>query len=157
MYDIRRTRTNIPVCRRELAVVNVLVVGAGPVGLTLACELARHGVRCRIIDKLSTLAESDPGRQLADLSEWTQQLPQSSAPRLRVVAITQESAADHPNIALYHDRAGAFAKTHGARNTCLLVRPDGHIGWRGTTAHDVGLRTFLVKLFVAAAQATGRP
>lgn len=29
----------------------VLVVGAGPVGLTMACELARHGVRCRIIDK----------------------------------------------------------------------------------------------------------
>jgi 2-polyprenyl-6-methoxyphenol hydroxylase-like FAD-dependent oxidoreductase len=31
----------------------VLVVGAGPVGLTMACELARHGVRCRIIDRLS--------------------------------------------------------------------------------------------------------
>jgi 2-polyprenyl-6-methoxyphenol hydroxylase-like FAD-dependent oxidoreductase len=29
----------------------VLVVGAGPVGLTMACELARSGVRCRIIDK----------------------------------------------------------------------------------------------------------
>jgi 2-polyprenyl-6-methoxyphenol hydroxylase-like FAD-dependent oxidoreductase len=29
----------------------VLVVGAGPVGLLLAAELARHGVRCRIIDK----------------------------------------------------------------------------------------------------------
>ena len=28
----------------------VLVVGAGPVGLTMACELARHGVPCRIID-----------------------------------------------------------------------------------------------------------
>src|SRR6266446_2202986 len=28
-----------------------LVVGAGPVGLTMACELARHGVRCRIIDR----------------------------------------------------------------------------------------------------------
>jgi 2-polyprenyl-6-methoxyphenol hydroxylase-like FAD-dependent oxidoreductase len=35
-------------------VADALVVGAGPVGLTLACELARHGVRCRIIDKLST-------------------------------------------------------------------------------------------------------
>ena len=30
----------------------VLVVGAGPVGLTMAAELARHGVRCRIIDRL---------------------------------------------------------------------------------------------------------
>jgi 2-polyprenyl-6-methoxyphenol hydroxylase-like FAD-dependent oxidoreductase len=32
---------------------DVLVVGAGPVGLTLAGELARHGVRCRIIDRLA--------------------------------------------------------------------------------------------------------
>jgi len=30
---------------------SVIVSGAGPVGLTMACELARHGVRCRIFDK----------------------------------------------------------------------------------------------------------
>jgi 2-polyprenyl-6-methoxyphenol hydroxylase-like FAD-dependent oxidoreductase len=30
---------------------NVLVVGAGPVGLTMACQLARSDVRCRIIDQ----------------------------------------------------------------------------------------------------------
>lgn len=29
----------------------LLVIGAGPVGLTMACELARHGVACRIIDQ----------------------------------------------------------------------------------------------------------
>lgn len=29
----------------------VLVVGAGPVGLTTACELLKHGIPCRIIDK----------------------------------------------------------------------------------------------------------
>ena len=31
----------------------VLVVGAGPVGLTMAAELARHGVSCRIVDQLA--------------------------------------------------------------------------------------------------------
>src|SRR3954453_24236178 len=32
---------------------DVLVVGAGPAGLTMAAELARHGTRCRIIDQLA--------------------------------------------------------------------------------------------------------
>jgi 2-polyprenyl-6-methoxyphenol hydroxylase-like FAD-dependent oxidoreductase len=36
--------------------LEVLVVGAGPVGLTMACELARSGVRCRIIDKAASPA-----------------------------------------------------------------------------------------------------
>ena len=29
----------------------LLIVGAGPVGLTMACELARYGIGVRIIDK----------------------------------------------------------------------------------------------------------
>src|SRR5258708_27345644 len=31
----------------------VLVVGAGPTGLVMAIELARHGVPCRLIEKLA--------------------------------------------------------------------------------------------------------
>lgn len=31
---------------------DVLIAGAGPVGLTVAIELARHGARCRIVDPL---------------------------------------------------------------------------------------------------------
>lgn len=41
----------------------VLVVGAGPTGLTFACELLRHGVRCRVIDKLAV--PSDKSKALA--------------------------------------------------------------------------------------------
>jgi 2-polyprenyl-6-methoxyphenol hydroxylase-like FAD-dependent oxidoreductase len=39
------------VSRSDAAVV---VVGAGPVGLVAACELARHGVPVRVVDKLTT-------------------------------------------------------------------------------------------------------
>jgi len=34
----------------------VLISGAGPTGLMLACELARHGLRPRIIDKNAAAA-----------------------------------------------------------------------------------------------------
>src|SRR5919112_6730855 len=36
----------------EAGMDDVLVVGAGPVGLTLAGELTRHGTHCRIVDRL---------------------------------------------------------------------------------------------------------
>ncbi|MBE9063157.1 FAD-dependent monooxygenase [cf. Phormidesmis sp. LEGE 11477] len=35
----------------------ILIVGAGPVGLTMACELLRHGVSCRIIDTKTGLSD----------------------------------------------------------------------------------------------------
>src|SRR6201998_3548961 len=33
---------------------DVLIVGAGPVGLMLACELRRRDIACRIVDKYAT-------------------------------------------------------------------------------------------------------
>jgi len=41
----------------------ILIVGAGPVGLTMAAALTRHGVKCRLIDKVS--APSDKSKALA--------------------------------------------------------------------------------------------
>src|ERR1700733_6528050 len=44
-------------------VFDVLVVGAGPVGLVAGCELARRGVRVRVIEKLAE--PSDQSRAVA--------------------------------------------------------------------------------------------
>ena len=30
---------------------DAFIVGAGPTGLTMACELRRHGLSCRIVDQ----------------------------------------------------------------------------------------------------------
>lgn len=38
--------------------IDVLVVGAGPVGLSMACELLRHSASCRIIDQAATPAHT---------------------------------------------------------------------------------------------------
>ncbi|HLZ61310.1 MAG TPA: FAD-dependent oxidoreductase [Ktedonosporobacter sp.] len=43
---------------------DVLVVGAGPVGLTLAYDLARRGIACRIIDQEATYHRGSRTRQL---------------------------------------------------------------------------------------------
>lgn len=37
---------------------DVIVVGAGPVGLLLACELALHGVRTTVLERLTTRADT---------------------------------------------------------------------------------------------------
>jgi 2-polyprenyl-6-methoxyphenol hydroxylase-like FAD-dependent oxidoreductase len=47
---------------------NVLVVGAGPTGLTLASELYRHGVPCRIVERA---AEPNPVSRATDMHART--------------------------------------------------------------------------------------
>src|ERR1700759_4184301 len=43
---------------------SVLIVGAGPTGLTLACELARRGVSFRLIDKAEKYFAGSRGKGL---------------------------------------------------------------------------------------------
>ena len=50
----------------EVAVVDVLVVGAGPVGLTLANILGLQGVRTLVVDERSTLIDYPRGVGLDD-------------------------------------------------------------------------------------------
>jgi 2-polyprenyl-6-methoxyphenol hydroxylase-like FAD-dependent oxidoreductase len=55
--------------------MNVLVVGAGPVGLTVAVELWRRGVQCRVVDRLPQAAPyaKAVGIQPRTLEMWERQ------------------------------------------------------------------------------------
>jgi 2-polyprenyl-6-methoxyphenol hydroxylase-like FAD-dependent oxidoreductase len=48
--------------------MTVLIAGAGPTGLTLACDLARRGVSCRVLDKAPTLFPGSRGKGLSPRS-----------------------------------------------------------------------------------------
>jgi 2-polyprenyl-6-methoxyphenol hydroxylase-like FAD-dependent oxidoreductase len=45
-----------------MSATDVMVVGAGPTGLTLACELHRRGVACRIVDRLPAIRRWSRGK-----------------------------------------------------------------------------------------------
>ena len=47
---------------------DVLVMGAGPTGLTLACDLARRGVAVRIVDRLPEFPQGSRGKGLSPRS-----------------------------------------------------------------------------------------
>ena len=42
----------------------VLVVGAGPTGLTLGCELRRREIRCRVVDEAAQFHRRSRGKGL---------------------------------------------------------------------------------------------
>ncbi|GAB3942322.1 FAD-dependent oxidoreductase [Spirosoma harenae] len=73
---------------------SVLVVGAGPVGLVMAAELARHGIRCRIIDAL----------------------PQPS-PFCRALAVTARTLEVWENMGILHEAIDAGIWISGRRVT----------------------------------------
>jgi 2-polyprenyl-6-methoxyphenol hydroxylase-like FAD-dependent oxidoreductase len=58
--------------------LQVLIVGAGPTGLTLACDLARRKIRFRIVDKASEFFIGSKGKGLQ---------PRSLRPRPRSIAV----------------------------------------------------------------------
>ncbi|MEP6900091.1 MAG: FAD-dependent monooxygenase, partial [Rhodanobacter sp.] len=62
--------------RREPMSAKVLVVGAGPVGLTMAAELARYGVPVRIVDKAAQ--RTDKSRALVLWSRTLELLDRAS-------------------------------------------------------------------------------
>src|SRR5215472_12909157 len=49
--SLRKREKEMEIMNKRDNEADVLVVGAGPTGLTMACELLRRGIACRILDK----------------------------------------------------------------------------------------------------------
>jgi len=82
---------------------DVLIVGAGPTGLTLACDLARRGVRTLLVEKADRLF---PGSRGKGLQPRTQEVFDD----LGVIDAIQASGARYPLMMTWEDgeRRGAW-------------------------------------------------
>ncbi|WP_327241525.1 FAD-dependent monooxygenase [Streptomyces sp. NBC_01320] len=74
----------------------VLVVGAGPTGLTLACDLARHGVKAHLVEKSDRLF---PGSRGKGLQPRTQEVFDG----LGVISAIQAGASPFPRMMTWKD------------------------------------------------------
>lgn len=86
----------------------------------------------------------DGGEGLADLMTFAAEIAMRYGSHVRVIAITAETdLVDQARIAVYRDVEGQFSQCYGTEVTTLLVRPDGHIGWRGASWRDADLIVYL--------------
>jgi hypothetical protein len=70
--------------------------------------------------------------------------------RAAIVAGPTVDAAEQPGIALYHDAEQRFAAAYGSKEAAYLIRPDGHIGWRGRSCMGPSLMMYLHRIFPSA-------
>lgn len=98
----------------EISITDVLIVGAGPVGLTLACDLARRDVAYRIIDQEATY---HTGRA-AGLSPRTQEIFEDLG------LLAQLAAYDAPIPWRFYDRDNQLVREIDPASHPLPATPD---------------------------------
>jgi 2-polyprenyl-6-methoxyphenol hydroxylase-like FAD-dependent oxidoreductase len=83
-----------------------------------------------------------------DLAAWARQV----RPDLRVAVVvgSETDAPALPGVTMLSDPSGAFGRAYGARTLACLVRPDGHLAWRGHSWRDAGLHAHLRRQFPPA-------
>src|SRR3989442_75890 len=114
----------------ERQITDVLIVGGGPVGLTLASDLARRGIACRIIDQELTYHTGRAG----GLSPRTQEIFEDLG------LLEQISAHTAPIPWRFYDRANEVVREFDPASHPSLATPDVpyagvlHVGQQETEA-----------------------
>ncbi|MEP6987174.1 MAG: FAD-dependent monooxygenase, partial [Chloroflexota bacterium] len=101
----------------ELAPIEVLIVGAGPVGLTLAIDLASRGIAIRVIDKATTFAI---GTRARGVSPRTQEIFED----LGVLKTLSACASPFLPMRFYDAENNLVREINGTANPAAVSTPD---------------------------------
>jgi threonine dehydrogenase-like Zn-dependent dehydrogenase len=104
----------------------VLVVGAGPVGLTMAAELARYGIAVRIVDKAAE--RTDKSKALVLWSRTLELLDRAGASGAFVAAgLKVDAAAASGLLKDFPDLIEPTLRAPLVSGCLCLARPDGYV------------------------------
>src|SRR5580765_3412671 len=102
---------------KDFTPVEVLIVGAGPVGLTLAIDLASRGIAIRIIDKATTYAI---GSRARGVSPRTQEVFED----LGVLKSVAAYASPFLPMRFYDSDNNLAREINGTANPAAVSTPD---------------------------------
>ncbi|GAB3452920.1 FAD-dependent oxidoreductase [Streptomonospora sediminis] len=124
----------------DVSTTDVLIIGAGPTGLTLACDLARRGVACRIVEQAPEPNRASKGKKINSRSiEVFDDLG-------AVEHVLRTGTAELP--IRFHERSGTVTErppigTRADESSCTPY-PDGL--WLGQFDTEYALRRRLAEL-----------
>jgi 2-polyprenyl-6-methoxyphenol hydroxylase-like FAD-dependent oxidoreductase len=95
---------------------------------------------------LIQLADSGAADEMDDAVSFARQMQQEWQPFVRIAAIVRAARAETPFLTLLVDGQGGFAEAYGREASAILVRPDGYIGWRGSSWRSPGLAAYLERV-----------
>ena len=135
----------------EGATPDVLIIGAGPVGLALACDLLMQGVAVRLVDRAQEPAANDPqgaDKAKAELLLLKQQIEQQvTAGLAKLPANTDALAKEQARTKLLDE---AFAATAREKSACPSKQQGGDVDWFPRSGGMVEPFTLATSPFAAA-------
>ena len=86
--------------------------------------------------------------EMEGLIDFAREFHQAWGANIRVAAIGRTSLTlQVQSITILTDLQSSFAKAYGTEAGAILIRPDGYIGWRGSSWRSPGLTTYLERVF----------
>ena len=78
--------------------------------------------------------------EIDEISDWARRIRRGRSDLVRILAVTADrDPGERAGITILADRERVFFQAYGAGGSAHLIRPDGHVAWKGGSWRETGL------------------